>query len=145
MFDGMNLLAGLRVLVIDDVAFSLTIVSRMLRELGAEEVLTAQGGVEAVKSLQSREARDIDLVILDIDMPGIDGITILKMIRGGRTEAEKSLPVAILSSVSQEKSVRAAFELGIGAYVMKPISKSALGARLAKVVGHRMESRRLPA
>ncbi len=147
MFDKQDLLAGMNVLVVDDVAFSLTLVSGMLREMGSEEVITANGGVDALKILQSDQGREIDLVVLDVNMPMVDGLTILKMIRDGLTEAAKSVAVAILTGVSEEQVVRTAFSLGVDAYVMKPVSKASLGARLAKAVAQRQENRvstRLP-
>ena len=141
MFDKHDFLTGLNVLVVDDVAFSLHLVSGMLREMGSEEVVAANGGVDALKVLQSVQGREIDLVVLDLNMPGIDGMTILRMIREGQTEAARTVPVAILSGSSEECLVRAAFALGIDAYVTKPVSKAVLGARLAKAAGHRQESR----
>ena len=141
MFDRPDFLAGLTILVVDDVAFSLNLVAGMLREMGAEDVITANGGVDALKVLQSDQGRGIDLVVLDLNMPGVDGMTILSMIREGRTETARSVAVAILSGSSEETLVRAAFGLGIDAYVTKPVSKTVLGARLARAAAHRHENR----
>jgi len=141
MYDKQDLLAGMTVLVVDDVSFSLNLVAGMLREMGAEDVITANGGVDALKILQSDQGGGIDLVVLDVNMPMVDGLTILKMIRDGLTEAAKSVAVAILTGISEEQVVRTAFSLGVDAYVMKPVSKASLGARLAKAVAQRQEIR----
>ena len=141
MYDKQDLLAGMTVLVVDDVSFSLNLVAGMLREMSAEEVITANGGVDALKILQSDQGSEIDLVVLDVNMPMVDGLTILQMIRDGLTEAAKSVAVAILTGISEEQVVRTAFSLGVDAYVMKPVSKASLGARLAKAVAQRQEIR----
>ena len=143
MYDKQDLLAGMTVLVVDDVSFSLTLVTGMLREMGSDEVLAANGGVDALKILQSEQGREIDLVVLDMNMPGVDGLTILRMIREGQTEAAKTVAVAILSGVTEERTVRGAFSLGVDAYVTKPVSKAALGARLAKAAAHHRVSTRV--
>lgn len=146
MFDRHDFLAGLTILVVDDVAFSLNLVAGMLREMGAGDVITANGGVDALKVLQSDQGREIDLVVLDLNMPGVDGMTILRMIREGRTETARTVPVAILSGSSEEDLVRAAFALGIDAYVTKPVSKAVLGARLARAAAQQNRvSTRMPA
>jgi len=137
MHDRQDLLVGLNALVVDDVAFSVTLVSNMLREMGCNEVHGANGGVDALKLMQSDLGQDIDLVVLDMNMPGIDGLTILRMIREGLTEVAPTATVAMLTGVSEERVVRSAFALSVDAYVMKPVSKSALGARLARAIAQR--------
>jgi len=137
MHDRQDILTGMNALVVDDVAFSVTLVSGMLRELGCNEVHGANGGVDALKLMQSDQGRDIDLVVLDMNMPGIDGLTILRMIREELTEVKPTATVALLTGVSEERVVRAAFALNVDAYVMKPVSKAALGARLARAVAQR--------
>jgi len=137
MYDRKDLLTGMNALVVDDVAFSVTLVSNMLRELGCNEVHGANGGVDAVKLMQSDLGREIDLVVLDMNMPGIDGLTILRMIREGLTEVAPTATIAMLTGVSEERVVRSAFALNVDAYVMKPVSKAALGARLARAAAQR--------
>ena len=67
-----------RILVVDDVAALADQYAYDLRRLGAHDVVTASGGAAALKRL---EAGDTDCVILDLEMPGMDGFEVLRTLR----------------------------------------------------------------
>jgi CheY-like chemotaxis protein len=60
-----------------------------------------------------------DLLLLDIQMPGIDGIEVLKIIR--ESEEHRNLPVVMLTSSSMESDIESSYSVGANAYVIKPI------------------------
>jgi len=105
-----------RVLVVDDSAFMRRLVSDVIAESGAFDVIgTARDGVHAV--LQVR-ALDPDIVTLDVDMPGQDGLTALRQIM-----AEAPRPIVMLSAGGSDGGVDAtlrALELGAVEFVRKP-------------------------
>ena len=129
-----SLLADMRVLVADDESFSLSIVGRMLREMGCTDVVQAAGGAKAYASFQQDSPPGIRLAIVDFNMPDINGLQILKMIRTGQTAAPRDLPVLMLTGTADGGLVSAAAALDIGAFVVKPVSKATLGTRLAKAL-----------
>ena len=134
MTDPSSLLANLRVLVADDEAFSLSIIGRMLREMGCKDVVAAENGAKAFAMFQVDAAPGIKMAIIDFNMPDINGLQILKLIRTGKTTAPRNLPVLMLTGTADGGLVSAAAALDIGAFVVKPVSKATLGTRVAKVL-----------
>jgi CheY-like chemotaxis protein len=130
-----QLLAGSRVLVADDEGFSLSIVARMLREMGCVDVLSADGGPRALNSLLNDRPPGVKLAVVDFNMPEINGLQILKLIRTGKAGVPRDLPVVMLTGTADGALVSAAVALDVGAFVVKPVSKAMLSTRLAKVLG----------
>jgi len=125
----------LRVLVIDDEAFMRTLVVRVLNELGITQVTAAEDGADALERL-STTARNFELIICDLEMPNMDGFAFVRELRSqpGDTESGLSpcadIPVLILTGHSEEDVVHDALGLGIHGYLVKPISRGALEARI---------------
>jgi len=132
--DPSTLLANRRALVADDEQFSLSIVSRMLREMGCTDVLGADGGPRALNFLRMDAPPGFKLAVLDFNMPEINGLQILKLIRTGKAGVSRDLPVVMLTGTADGALVSAAVALDVGAFVVKPVSKAMLGQRLVKVL-----------
>src|SRR4051794_27038665 len=107
---------GLRVVVAEDEALIRLDLVEMLREEGYEVVGEAGDGEEAVRL--ARELRP-DLVMMDIKMPGTDGLEAPRTIAGGRLA-----PVVMLTAFSQRDLVESARDAGAMAYLVKPFSKT---------------------
>jgi len=91
----------------------------------ANHVTVARDGVEALAYLRregafaGREGGDPAVLLLDIKMPRKDGIEVLREIRGDPTL--NRLPVVILTSSKEEQDIITAYDLGVNAYVVKPV------------------------
>ena len=92
----------------------------------ANEIVVARDGAEALdffdykNRFANRNHQQVpQIVILDLKLPKIDGIEVLKAIRSN--DATKYLPVVVLTSSSQEKDIVESYQLGVNAYVQKPI------------------------
>jgi CheY-like chemotaxis protein len=109
-----------RILVVEDEQSIRTIIEYALRDAGFS-VLSAARGDEALESLR-REP--VDLVILDLMLPGLDGLEVCKRIR-----AERSVPIIILSARGEELDKVLGLELGADDYVTKPFSPRELASR----------------
>jgi len=123
--------ASLRVLVIDDEPA----IRRFLRtSLSAQNysVLEAEDGETGLAMLQ-RNA--IDVLVLDLGLPGVDGLAVLKTLRDGGS----SLPVIVLSSRDDEKGKVMALDLGADDYVTKPFGVDELLARIRAAVRHQLQ------
>lgn len=111
----------------DDEALTL----RALRKNNiSNEVVVARDGAEALDYLFGRgahEGRDTSvvpqLVLLDLKLPKIDGLEVLRAIRGD--ERTRRLPVVILTSSKQERDLLDGYELGANSYVCKPVDFTA--------------------
>jgi CheY-like chemotaxis protein len=91
----------------------------------ANKVVNVVDGVEVLEYLRyegkfaNRKPGNPAVLILDIKMPRMDGITVLKEIR--KDPLLKSLPVVMLTSSKEDKDLMASYELGVNAYVVKPV------------------------
>jgi DNA-binding response OmpR family regulator len=110
-----------RILVVDDEQSIRTIVEYALRDAGFE-VATASRGDDALAAV----ARDpVDLVVLDLMLPGMDGLEVCRRIR-----AERNVPIIILSAKGEELDKVLGLELGADDYVTKPFSPRELVSRV---------------
>jgi len=113
-----------RVLVVDDDPDVRQLVEMKLR-LDGIETLTAANGQEALDVL---EANDVDLVVLDLMMPVMDGIETCRRIREADDMAE--LPVIMLTAKAQAADIQTGFATGATDYVVKPFSPRELLSRV---------------
>jgi DNA-binding response OmpR family regulator len=103
---------------------------KMKLEQGPFRVTLAYDGKEA---LQLLEKEPVDLVLLDLMMPHLSGLDVLKKIRSDPRWAQ--LPCIILTAAGQEAQHRLAMELGATEFLTKPFSPKKLYARAAELVG----------
>jgi sigma-B regulation protein RsbU (phosphoserine phosphatase) len=115
-----------RILVVDDTPANRDMLSRRLERQGFE-VQTAEDG-EAALRLMSRAAPPFDLVLLDVMMPGLNGLDVLKAVRG-RWDATE-LPVIMATARDASHDVVEALELGANDYVTKPLDFPVVMARV---------------
>jgi len=116
------------VLVADDDEDILLLVTTRLRRDGFE-IVSASSGDEALAL--ARERRPV-LAVLDIGMPGLDGVQVLEHIRAD--EDLRGIRVLLLTAKAQESDVRRGFDAGADAYVKKPFSPAELSARVRELV-----------
>ncbi len=102
------------ILIIEDDNFLLGLEAKKLKEKGYD-VLTAVNSVEAFEALSKKSP--IDLVLLDLMLPDVDGFSVLKKMR--EDEATKSIPVVIFSNLYEEKDLKKATKLGISNFMIK--------------------------
>jgi DNA-binding response OmpR family regulator len=117
--------SGSRVLVVDDDATVREVVRRYLSRDG-HEVIEAADGPSALSAVRSSAP---DLVVLDLMLPGIDGLEVCREIR--RTSA---VPVIMLTALGQESDRVVGLEYGADDYVVKPFSPRELTLRVSRVI-----------
>lgn len=122
----------LHILIVDDDATVRKILCRMLTNSGYR-ISEAASGKDALKVL---DANQITLILLDIVMPEMNGIDVLKTIRKSYTVSE--LPVVMVSIKDNRDDVTRALSLGANDYVIKPIDFPVLQARIESQLAHKM-------
>jgi class 3 adenylate cyclase len=115
------------VLVVDDIEANLRLMRAVL-EPGGYEVLTATSGEQALELLGTR---DVDIVLLDVVMPGMDGFEVCRRIRGDERTA--FLPVVMVTATSGPEKA-SALEAGADDFVTKPFDRAELLARVRSLV-----------
>jgi DNA-binding response OmpR family regulator len=109
----------------DDILFLVT--TRLKRD--GHEVVQARRGDEALRL--AREVKPA-LAVLDVGMPGLDGLQVLEQIRGDESLA--GTKVMLLTAKAQESDVRRGYDSGADAYVKKPFSPSELADRVRELL-----------
>jgi len=115
----------MRALVVDDSRSMRTIILKQLKELGFE-VYEAENGHEAMSRLH--DVKNIHLVLLDWNMPEMDGLEVLSLIRA--EPAYKEVRVMMVTTESEMSRVATALEAGASEYLMKPFDREALLEKL---------------
>jgi len=119
----------INVLAVDDDMINLKLLKSMLMKTGnVSEVIEAGNGSDAIDVLKSRH--DIDLILLDIIMPVMNGIEMLKVVRAD--ENLKQLPIIVLTTDETKKGE--ALEFGANGFLMKPIRADQLKSKIQTVI-----------
>jgi two-component system sensor histidine kinase/response regulator len=127
-------LTGLRTLIVDDNATNRKILEQQVASWRMAST-SADGGAAALEQLRDEHAagRRYDLALLDMDMPGVDGVELTRLIRADPATA--TLPVVLLTSSGVRGSHEAARQAGVSAYLTKPVHQSQLFDAIAAVFG----------
>ncbi len=86
----------------------------------ANEVRVARDGEEAVNLLCGPDAIKPQVILLDLKLPKLDGLEVLKRIRD--CEDTRTLPVVVLTSSDEERDVVRSYQLGVNSYIRKPVN-----------------------
>jgi two-component system, response regulator len=128
------------ILLVEDNALDAEMSMRALKNGGlANKLLWVKDGQQALDYLfrhgdySSRQELYPRLVLLDLKMPRVDGIEVLKAIKAD--ERTKRIPVVVMTSSQEEKDVAQTYELGVNSYVVKPVDFNAF-ADLARQAGY---------
>src|ERR1700733_11284371 len=113
-----------RILIVDDIGDNRTVLTRRFQRRGFD-VVEADNGLTAIELI---DKAPFDLVLLDVMMPGIDGIETLKRIRSQRSAS--ALPVIMVTAKSESANIVDALELGANDYVTKPVDFAVALARV---------------
>jgi two-component system chemotaxis response regulator CheY len=118
-----------RVLIIDDSTFITKQLGKILTSVGFAIADTANSGAEGVTKYKALH-QDIDLVTLDITMPGWDGITTLEKI----LEINKEAKVIMISALGSEDIVKKCIVTGAKSYIVKPLERDKVLLRIVPVL-----------
>ncbi len=119
------------ILIVDDEEDILELLSYNLKRDGYK-VTTADGGERALKEAKQSLP---DLIILDLMLPGIDGLQICRILK--TTEKTSSIPIVMLTARGEEADIVAGLEMGADDYIIKPFSPKVLLARIKAVLRRR--------
>ena len=107
-------------LVEDDPDHELLTIRALKKSNVANDVRVARDGEEAIEMLFGSEAIKPQVVLLDLKLPKVDGLEVLRRIRG--SEATRMLPVVVLTSSDEERDVIATYKIGVNSYIRKPVN-----------------------
>lgn len=123
----------MRVLVCDDDASTRFVLNRVLVRQHQAVVTEAADGMQALALLKSQP---FELLILDLNMPGVDGVETLQALR--QIPGLEKLPVVVLSGERHAEAVQQVIQLGVLDFLVKPLHRDSTAERLHAIV-HRLE------
>jgi EAL domain-containing protein (putative c-di-GMP-specific phosphodiesterase class I)/CheY-like chemotaxis protein len=126
---------NIKVLVVEDDAFTRKIIVQVLRDLGYASIADADSAISAIALL---EAKSFDLIITDVNMPNMNGLELVRGIRTGKTAAKRETRIVILTSHSQSEVLASALALDINGFLVKPIIPAVVEAKLLQAMSERM-------
>ena len=125
-------IAALKVLVVDDDHHMRKVVRTILTAIGVKTVYEAGDGTTGLEAVRKNNP---DLVIVDWEMPNIDGAQFVRMVRSPGTFPMPDVPIIMLSGHSDRWRVVEAARIGAHEYLLKPVSIQALHDRIVAIIG----------
>ena len=119
---------SMKILVVDDFSTMRRIIKNLLKDLGFSNIQEADDGSTALPMLQQG---DFDFVVTDWNMPGMQGIDLLRAIRAH--DKLKHLPVLMVTAEAKKEQIVAAAQAGVNGYVVKPFTAATLKEKLDKI------------
>lgn len=107
-------------LVEDDPDHELLTIRALRKSNIANDIRIARDGEEAIDLLFGENALSPQVILLDLKLPKIDGLEVLRRIR--ESEATRLLPVVVLTSSDEERDVVRSYQLGVNSYIRKPVN-----------------------
>ena len=118
----------MKILIVDDFSTMRRIIKNLLRDLGFNNTQEADDGTTALPILQSG---GIDFLITDWNMPGMQGIDLLKAVRAD--EKLSALPVLMVTAETKREQIIEAAQAGVNGYIVKPFTAVTLKDKIEKI------------
>ncbi len=118
----------IKILVVDDTPMIRNIIKDILMKLGYNNVKDAENGIHALQRLREEK---FDLVFLDWNMPGMQGIDVLRELR--KSDTYKNTPVIMVTAEAEKEKVIAAINEGVSDYIVKPFKPTTLKDKIENV------------
>ncbi len=125
------LLAATKVLVVDDEHYMRKVVRALLMSVGIRTVYEAPNGPAGLDMIRNNQP---DVVIVDWQMPGLDGAGFVRMVRSPDTFPYPDIPIIMLTGHGERSRVVEAIQIGVNEFLLKPVSSKALYNRLVTVL-----------
>ncbi len=118
----------MKILIVDDFSTMRRIIKNLLRDLGFNNTAEADDGQTALPMLKSGK---FDFLVTDWNMPGMDGLTLLKTVRSD--EELSNMPVLMVTAEAKREQIVIAAEAGVNGYVVKPFTAATLKEKIEKI------------
>ena len=129
---------SIRILVVEDDKFVRGIIVRILNDLRLTQVMEVADAVEA-RIMTGKHT--FDLIITDVDMPGMNGLELVQMIRTGKTHAKADTRILVLTGHSNTQLMSVALALDVNGFLVKPITPAILYEKIEKAMNEKMHLR----
>lgn len=121
---------ALRILVADDNPVNLRVATRVLRDMGHSGVLVTDGE----KALKAMDAQQFDLVLMDVTMPVLDGLSTVAELRKREQQGKRRTPIIMVTAFDLPSDRARMLAAGADGYLAKPLSREALELELKRML-----------
>ncbi len=118
----------MKILIVDDFSTMRRIIKNLLRDLGFTNTQEADDGLTALPMLQNG---DFEFLVTDWNMPGMQGIELLKEVRAD--DKLKEMPVLMVTAEQKREQIVEAAQAGVNGYIVKPFTAATLKEKLDKI------------
>ena len=122
---------GMKILLVEDNDLNLEVAQYILEDAGAE-IIVARNGLESVELFEQSESDSFDVILMDVMMPVMDGLTATKRIRKLKRKDARTVPVIAMTANVFNEDIIAAKEAGMNEHIAKPLDFDKLIHTLAK-------------
>ena len=122
--------ASAKVLVVDDEHYMRKVVRTLLMSIGVRTIYEAADGPSGLEMIRNMAP---DVVIVDWQMPGLDGSGFVRMVRSPETFPYPNVPIIMLTGHGERSRVVEAIQIGVNEFLLKPVSSKALQSRMTSV------------
>jgi two-component system chemotaxis response regulator CheY len=126
----MSILQKLEIMVVDDTSVSRMLITEALAEIGVKNISMAKDGKQALAALM---AKPVHLVISDMNMPGLDGLGLLKALREFKPTSK--IGFILLTGSADKSLIERGRQFGLNNFIAKPFSTKAVKTAIEAVVG----------
>ena len=117
----------MKIMLVDDSRTIRNIQKNVLKQLGHENITEAEDGVQALAKFNEDKP---DLMLVDWNMPNMDGITLVRKIR----ELDKAVPIIMCTTEAEKSRVLEAVKAGVNNYIVKPFTVESLGEKISQTM-----------
>lgn len=126
-------LPEIKIVIVDDEPSMRKVVRTMLMGIGVREIYEAADGAEGLELIRTVAP---DVVIVDWQMPGLDGGGFVRIVRSPQTFPYPNVPIIMLTGHGERSRVIEAIKIGVNEFLLKPVSSKALHDRLVAVLAN---------
>jgi two-component system chemotaxis response regulator CheY len=126
-----DLVRSTKILIVDDEHYTRKVLRTLLITAGVRQIHEASDGLLGIEAIKTMAP---DLVLLDWEMPGLDGAGFMRVVRSPESFPFPDIPVIMLTGHGEKSRVMEAVRLGIHEYLLKPVSGQALLTRIAAIL-----------
>ena len=126
-----TMIRATKILIVDDEHYMRKVLRTLLITAGIRQIQEAADGVEGIEAIKTATP---DIVLLDWEMPGLDGAGFMRVVRSPETFPYPDVPGIMLTGHAQKSLVVEAVRLGIHEFLLKPVSGQALLTRIVSIL-----------
>lgn len=117
----------MKIMLVDDSRTIRNIQKNVLKQIGYEDIVDAEDGVVALKLFKEQPP---DLMLVDWNMPNMDGITLIRKIR----EINKTIPMIMCTTEAEKSRILEAIKAGVNNYIVKPFTAESLSEKISQTL-----------